>query len=141
MRYISLNVKGLTDPQKANLVKQWIKTKGHLEIITLVEVKTKGEELKRRLHTVSQDHMWVHTFHPQGSGGLAVGIHTDSLKDMEDFHIDLHNQWISVSMTKYTYVGLYAHGPQKLRTRTWNSLHRLQAPIILMGDFNMVESL
>ena len=69
MKYISFNAQGITDPQKANLTRQWLKTKGHIDIISILEVKTFGEELQRRLHTVSQDHMWIHTFHHQGEGG------------------------------------------------------------------------
>ena len=84
MKLISMNVKGIIDPQKANLIKQWLRTKGHIDILTIIEVKTKGEELTRRLNTVSQDHMWLQTFHSQGAGGLAVGVHTDIIKDMEE---------------------------------------------------------
>lgn len=72
MKYISLNVKGLIDPQKAQVVKQWLTKKGHVDIITLAKIKTKGEELNMRL---LQEHMWLHSFHQQGSGGIAVGVH------------------------------------------------------------------
>lgn len=66
MRYTSFNVKGITDPLKANMIKQWLQSKGHIDIITLVEFKTKGEELSRRLNTISKDYMWLHSFHNQG---------------------------------------------------------------------------
>lgn len=36
---------------------------------------------------------------------------------MEDFHVDFHNQWIAVNFSEYTFVGIYAHGPQKERVR------------------------
>ena len=60
---------------------------------------------------------------------------------MEDFYIDINNQWIAIRFTDFTFIGVYAHGPQKVRTKTWKSLSRLQGPIILMGDFNMVETI
>lgn len=141
MKIASFNVKGLTDLKKAHLVKQWLRSKGLLDIIVLVEIKVTGEELNRRLNSISPSHFWIHTLHTQGSGGLAIGIHHDLCSDLKGFHIGYNNQWISAYLNSFTIVGVYAHGPQKQRTETWKSLTKLQAPTLICGDFNMVETL
>lgn len=141
MKTISFNPKGITEAKKAQLVRKWIKSKGPVDIIALVEVKASGRVLDRRLLSISQEHFWIHTLHSQGSGGVAVGVHHDLCQDLKGFNIDPNNQWIAVFLTDLTFVGVYANGPQKQRIKTWNSILRLKAPVLIMGDFNMVESL
>ena len=49
MKFISLNVKGLTDPAKVKKAKAWLKSQRKVDDVILTEIKVSGQDLEQRL--------------------------------------------------------------------------------------------
>lgn len=46
MKLLSLNVKGLSDPNKGKKVKSWLKQQDNFDALVLTEIKISGDDLR-----------------------------------------------------------------------------------------------
>lgn len=137
----SLNVKGITDTQKSALVKRWIFENKKTDIFVLTEIKLAGKDLMFRLSNFSSRLKWFVTPHSQGSGGIAIGVNLSLFDKASDVTFQSNNQWIKIKFEKFYVVGIYASCLSSQRTQAWAELLDLDAPCIVIGDFNMTEHL
>ena len=75
MKIMSLNVKGMTNPTKVNKMRSWRRQQGFLDVLVLTEVKVSGIELEEIFKKIDDNFIWITSFHAQGSGGVAMGLH------------------------------------------------------------------
>ena len=145
MKIITWNVKGLTDPQKAEAISSWLfKGQMKLDFLCLQEIKATGTTVKQRLRTVHPGLTWLHTPNNQGTGGAAIGVHPQSTIEEVLCSSASQPNWIGVKIggpTPYTVISIYAGGSVPERTQIWEELSSIQGEIILAGYFNMVENI
>ena len=112
-----MSMVSLTLP-RSTLSKQWIKNKGHLDIITLLEVKVSGQYLNSRLQKTSTNHHWLHTFHERGLERVAIGIHLNIMQDLVYFEDDTSfSQWLAIKLEQVNIIGIYGNLPQTHKFR------------------------
>ena len=143
MKIISWNVKGITDPKKAKSINKWLRdSHQNVDVVCLQEIKASGETAKQRLQAVHPKFIWFHTANSQGTGGAAIGINPKlQLQDIMLSNLPSPN-WVGVKIggaSPLTVVSVYAGGSTQSRADMWQELSGLQGPVILSGDFNMVE--
>ena len=89
MIVLSLNVKGLTNPNKAMALKSWIfSTHPKVDIICLQEVKAHPDLLEERLKAIAPDFLWLYTVHQRGAGGAAIGLAPPMSSKIESTLVD-----------------------------------------------------
>lgn len=102
------------------------------------------KNLEYNLKAVSNHHKWFHTNHPPRNGGGAMGVHEKWVPKIVEVKVDESNRWVSVEIKaeeRFVVVSLYAGGPSFSHPHLWNSLTLFPCPLILVGDFNMVEEI
>ncbi|MCO5576231.1 hypothetical protein L7F22_030040 [Adiantum nelumboides] len=140
MIILSFNVKGLSDLTKAKKVKDWLRQQKHFDAIILTEIKCSGEELSNRLKSIDSQLKWVVSDHRQGAGGVACGMKSNWANQIKGTHKDPQNQWLAIELDAFVLIRVYANCPQAFRGSIWDSLRRnFYEPIVVIGDFNMVE--
>ena len=145
MKIISWNIKGISDPKKAKAINRWLfNFHQNVDVVCLQETKASGDTAKSRLHSAHPKLIWFCTANPQGTGGSAIGINPKlQLKEILTSQLPTPN-WIGVRLggpNPFTIISVYAGGAVQVRTEMWKELSLITGPIILTGDFNMVESL
>ena len=111
MKIMSLNVKGMTNPSKINKIRKWRRQQGFLDVLVLTEVKVSGVELEERLKKIDDNLIWITSFHAQGSGGVAMGLHPKWGMSVKDIVLHDSNMWVAFELTEMILVGVYASGP------------------------------
>lgn len=145
MKVVTWNIKGISDPKKARAIHSWLRRDNlKVNFICLQEIKATGSILQQRLQTVHQSLHWFSTNNPQGSGGAAIGVSPKlDIKEVVESALSSPN-WIGVKIKgpiPFSVVSVYAGGSVNDRTEMWIELQQLEGPVILTGDFNMVESI
>lgn len=138
----SLNCKGLTDPHRAIAVGNWLKDmKLNPHFICLQEIKCNGFLLDINLKKISAYHVWFSSNHPTGKGGTAIGISKDLAPAIGEV---IHREhWISIKLKdpfNFTLLSIYAPCNCRDRALLWNDICCINEPVLISGDFNMVES-
>ena len=140
MIIIVMNVKGLTNPKKVKKIRKWKQTMENSDIFVLTEVKVGGVDLQERLQAIDDNLIWITSTHEQGSGGVAMGIHSKWGPNIQGIILDQENKWVAFVMEEMSIIAIYAIGPQGQRAAIWESIRlHFDEPAILVGDFNMVE--
>ena len=75
MKTMSLNVKGMTNPSKVNKIQSWRRQQGFIDVLVLTKVKVSRIELEESLKKIDDTLIWITSFHVQGAGGIAMGLH------------------------------------------------------------------
>ena len=69
-----------------------------------------------------------------------MGLHPKWGPSVKDIVLDMNDKWVAVEMKDMTLIAVYALGPQAQRYKIWESIRKeYDEPVILIGDFNMVE--
>ena len=136
----ALNVKGLTNPKKVKKIKKWKQNMENSDILVLTKVKVSGVDLQERLQAIDDDLIWITSTHEQGSGGVAMGIHSKWGPNIQGIILDQENKWVACVMEEMSIIAIYTTGPQGQRAAIWESFRlQFEESVILVGDFNMVE--
>ena len=92
---MTLNVKGMTNPTKVNKIKRWRRQQGFLDVLVLTEVKVAGIELEERLKKIDDNLIWISSFHNQGIGEVAMGLHPKWGMSCKDIVLHNSNMWVA----------------------------------------------
>ena len=110
--------------------------------LCLQEIKCTGFQLEANLKKTSNKMLWMVTSHQDGKGGAAIGI---NFKHSSFVSNVVKDDWfITVTVSSpfmFTLVNVYAHNQALVRADVWKKINQIQGQIILLGDFNMVETL
>ena len=110
--------------------------------MVLTEIKVAGIELEERLKKIDDNVIWINSFHAQGSGGVALGLHPKWGTSFKDIVLHDSNMWVAFELKDMTIIGVYASGPQAQRHKIWESIRKeYDVPTIITRDFNMVDIL
>ena len=104
----TLNVKGLTNPKKVKKIKKRKQSMENSDILVLTEVKVNGVDLHERLQTIDDNLFWINSTHEQGSGGVAMGIHSKWGPNIKGTIVDQENKWVSFVMEEMSIIAIYA---------------------------------
>ena len=136
----AMNVKGLTNPKKVKKIKKWKQNIENSNILVLTKVKVSGVDLQERLQAIDTNLIWINSCHEQGSGGVAMGIHSKWGPNIKGTILDQENKCVAFVMEEISIIAIYATGPQGQRAAIWESIRmKFDDPAILVEDFNMVE--
>ncbi|MCO5606949.1 hypothetical protein L7F22_064746 [Adiantum nelumboides] len=135
---------GFSDPAKAISIKKWLADCSKLpDILCLQELKTTDDLLKNHLRRIGSHYSWFYTNHHCGKGGAVVGIKACYSNLVKDVNKSSRDNWIGIQLAEpfnYMLVCLYASSSYSDKVATWDELAGLTAPLVLIGDFNMVET-
>ena len=124
MKIMSLNVKGMTNPSKVNKIRSWRKQQVFLDVLVLTEVKVSGLELEERFKKIDDNLIWITSFHAQGAGGIAMGIHPKWGMSVKDIGLHESNMWAAFELLDMILVGVYASSPQAQKHKIWESIQK-----------------
>lgn len=141
---ISFNCKGLIDPSRAVAFKkcQIHDSHNHLDFLCLQELKCSGKPLEFNLKKANNNMVWYSPAHQVGKRGVATGINFKFISFIED--VQKEDCYVAVTLGApflFTLINVYAPCHALSRATVWDKINLIQGPIILLGDFNMVESL
>ncbi|KAL3678136.1 hypothetical protein R1sor_021092 [Riccia sorocarpa] len=144
LKFISWNVRGLTEASRAERVKSWVRRK-HKDAmaICLQEVKNSEERLESQLTSIIPGATVVADLNSEARGGTAIVL-TPGVQILNTgTKGDGSCAWATIMTARgpTTIYSFYAPGTPRDRRRLWSwmadTLPESQA--IITGDFNMVE--
>lgn len=113
------------------------------DFICLQELKCAGSSLLYNLRRMGIHQFdWHLSSHHDGRGGAAVGI-TNKLNNLVST-VKVDANYVSVMLKEpfcFSLVCVYAPYNSLGRAHLWIYLAKLEVPMVLVGDFNMVETL
>ena len=140
---MTFNCKGLTHPARAKAIHTWLRDLSiNLDFLCLNEVKTSAFLLDSHLKIVNKNFSWITSSHPAGRGGVCLDLNDSMQKAL--IKSIRRVSWVAAILGppfNFTVAAVYAPTSSRERSLLWADLQVISGPVILTGDFNMVNSL
>ena len=68
--------------------------------------------MEERLQAIDANLIWINLSHEQGSGAVAMGIHSKWGPNIKGTILDQENKWVAFVLEEMSIIAIYTTGPQ-----------------------------